>query len=288
MKNKTKNIIIIIMSLIIISFLIFLFLNKNKNKNIFNLSNENTQINESENIDIYDSTSTVSVDESNDFYTIKAIYPNDPIDKEGVLKNKVESIINKDKEDWKIGGDIWNSEQDLDKKFPDRPKMKYELNISYNKFISKKNNTVSYTVSVYEFTGGAHGGTNLYTFTFNKDKQLKIEDIVNFNNNNDIALTKILKTKLLNVLSKDGQDVDMDMLNNGLGLAFLDKNGILDKSKCGCDGFFFPSNFQNFVILDDGIKFIMGQYAVAAYVYGMPEAIISFDELKPYLIMFNN
>lgn len=282
MKNKTKNIIITVLILIILSLLGFIGFYYFKNKKLPTNIQEINPLQDN----LLNNNTSLSFSEDTDFYSIKASYPDDPIDKEKVLKADIESKIAKAKEDWKIGGEIYNSEQKLSKDFPDRPKMKYEKNISYKKYVSQKNNTVTYVLEDYEFTGGAHGGTNVYTYTFNKDKRLKIEDIINFDtNNNDIALTKILKNSLLKVL---GDDTDQDMLNNGLGLAFVNKNGIFDKAKCDCDGFFFPSNFQNFIILDEGIKFIMGQYAVAPYSSGMPEAIISWQELKPFLKMFNN
>lgn len=71
------------------------------------------------------------------------------------------------------------------------------------------------------------------------------------------------------------------MLPEGLGLAYIKADGSFDKTKS--DGFDFISNFENFVILDEGIKFIFSQYQVAPYAAGMPEVVVGWDELKPYL-----
>ncbi|MFO0743452.1 MAG: RsiV family protein [Candidatus Paceibacterota bacterium] len=79
------------------------------------------------------------------------------------------------------------------------------------------------------------------------------------------------------------ENLQEDMMDNGLGLAFLDKNDNFVQAKCACDGFLYPSNFQNFVVLDEGVKFIMNTYQVGAGALGNPEAIIPWSELKPYL-----
>jgi hypothetical protein len=278
MKNKKTLIIkvfLIIVIILLAAWAIYSIEKNNSNK--INIIQNNTN----QNSDILSSTSSVTFNESNDFYTIKATYPTDPLDKENVMKSTVESWINQDREDWKIGGDIYNSEQKLRKIYPDMSKAAYELNIQYTKEISSTLQTVTYRVTKYEYTGGAHGITNIATFSFGKDGQIKIEDILNFNNKNDISLTKILKTHLISSIGQE--NLQEDMMDNGLGLAFLDKNDSFVKAKCDCDGFLFPSNFQNFVILDEGLKFIMNTYQVGAGALGNPEAIISWSELKPYL-----
>ena len=278
MKNKKPLIIKIFLIIIIILLTLWsISIIQKRSLNKIN-SNQNTS---NQNNNILNSTSSVSVNESNDFYTIKATYPTDPLDKEGVIKSVVESWINQDREDWKIGGDIYNSEQKLRKIYPDMSKAAYELNIQYTKEISEKYQTVTYRITKYEFTGGAHGNTSLATFTFDKNGQIKIEDILNFENKNDIFLTRILKTHLISLIDKD--NLQEDMMDQGLGLAFLDKNDNFVKAKCDCDGFLFPSNFQNFSVLDEGVKFIMNTYQVGPGTLGNPEAIISWTELKPYL-----
>lgn len=282
MKNKKTLIIkvfLIILIILLAAWAIYSIEKNNSNK--INLIQDNTN----QNSDILSSTSSVTFNESNDFYTIKATYPTDPLDKNGVMKSAVESWINNNKEDWKIGGETYNSEKELRIKYPDMSPTAYDLNIGYTKEISNKFQTVTYSITTYEFTGGAHGNTYLTTFTFDKNGQIKVEDILNFENKNDINLTKILSSKLEGSL---GDGLDEAMLSQGLGLAYLKDNGDFDYKKCGqndidCRKIIFSSNFTNFVILDEGIKFIMPQYSVAAYVYGMPETTISWSELKPYL-----
>lgn len=223
---------------------------------------------------------STTIKEQTEFYSIDASYPEDVWDKEGVMNQVVHYMANQKKDEWKVGGDVYNEEQKISKDFPDRPKMKYQLEIGYTATTSKKYSTRSYVFSVYEFTGGAHGNTAVATFTFDKNGQIKIEDLINFENENDIKLTKLLGTKLEKLF---GDDVNLDMIRNGLGLAFLRADNTFDVEKCKCDGFFFPSNFQNFVVRDEGLKFIMGQYQVAPYVYGMPEVVFGWEELRPFM-----
>lgn len=225
-------------------------------------------------------SNVVSVRDTNEFYDIKADYPVEKMDKKGDMKEFVEYIVKQKQNDWKIGGELYNEEQKLVKDFPDRAKMQYQLNISYTFFNSNKFNTATYVFNSYEYTGGAHGGTGLSTFTFNKNGRVMIEDVLNMEGANDIEVSKLIAKKLETTL---GESSSKETIYQGLGLSYLKPDYTLDKTKCNCDGFFFGSNLQNFVITDLGIKFIFGQYQVAPYAVGMPEVLLTYDELKSYL-----
>ncbi len=223
-----------------------------------------------------------SISDMNEFYEISADIPVELWDAKGIMAEYVNTQVNKAKSDWKIGGKAYNDEMQITKDFPDRAPMKYELNINYEKFASQKLGTVTYVMTAYEFTGGAHGGADVNTFTFNKDGSVAIDDILSLaKSNNDIALSKDIAAKLPAVL---GEYSDAQMINDGLGLSYLKSDGVtVDKSKCNCDGFFYGSNLQKFVVLGSGIKFIMGQYQVAPYVAGMPEVKFSWAEIAKYV-----
>lgn len=228
----------------------------------------------------------VNIVDKNSFYNIEAAYSADPLDRDSKMKEYVEAVVAKRKDEWKIGGKIYNEEQKLAKEFakdfPDIERGGYEMNIDYTRVFSKKMNTVTYIYNNYEFTGGAHGSTEVATFTFNKDGIVMIDKMLNMSSNNDIAISKIIAKKLPAIL---GEYTDTQMINDGLGLSNLKADGVtLDKAKCNCDGFFFGSNLQNFKVTDSGIVFIMGQYQVAPYVAGMPEVLLTWEDLKDYLI----
>lgn len=268
MKNKKIFLGIFILILILLSS-IFLFFKINKNNELDSSEDSNTEAFKEE-----------IFNESNDFYTIKANYPIDTWDKSGEIRQVVNIWINNAREDWKIGGEIYNNQKALESKYSDMSKMQYELYIDYATATSQKLGTHSYILSKYEWTGGAHGMTSITTFNFNNNKRILIEDVLDLNKY-DISLTKMLKRYLVSSIGKE--NLDENMMNRGLGLAFLDEDDNFDQAKCGCDGFLFAANFQNFVILDEGIKFIMDTYQVGAGALGNPEAIIPWEELRPLL-----
>lgn len=226
----------------------------------------------------------INISESTDFYKIEATYPKDSWDKKGEMEQVVKYMVNQKKDEWKKGGDIYNEEQRIAKEFPDRPKMAYDLNISYISTSSDRFKTRTYIFYVYQFTGGAHGATAVTTYTFNKKGRIRINQILDFDNNKDISIVRLLAVNLKEIL---GDLSDEKTIDNGLGLSFLKKDGSLDKEKCNCDEFFFSSNMENFVIKDEGISFIMKQYQVAPYVVGMPEVALSWDDLRPYVLKEN-
>ncbi len=247
---------------------------------IYYYSPKNIQI--TVNSGIATSTTEKSIVEKTDFYTINTAYPIEVLDTSGAMERFVKYQVAQKKEDWKIGGETYKAEQQTNIDFPDRPKMEYQYFISYTKAESKKFGTVSYVFSTYEFTGGANGNTTITTFTFDKTGQLAIDAIINFvDNNNDIALSRVLSDK---IYADAGAYSDREMIDSGLGLAYLKPDGVtLDKEKCHCDGFFFPSNFQNFVINDGGITFVFSEYQVAPGSSGAPEFTLDWETLKPYL-----
>lgn len=216
-----------------------------------------------------------------DYYKIMASYPVTSLDSAGTMKEFVQYRVDQKKEEWKEGSEVYNQYQEALKAAPERAGMKYEFNISYQEYLSKKQNTTSYVYTTYEFTGGANGTSLINTFSFtDKGRKLVIEDILNLNDSTAIEVSRLLADKVL----QDTARFNRELLMDGLGLSFLKEDGFtLDKEKCKCDGFFYGSNLQNFIIQDEGISFIFNQYQIAAGSYGTPEIKLSWSELTPYL-----
>ncbi len=279
-----KRIIAQIVTVLVIALAVFVIVrnyqnNQNQYKTTAGISDNSNIQNPSAN----DSANDHKISAKTDLYEITAIYPTEILDKNNVMATFVQDAVNKKKEEWKTGGEAYNQMLAFKKEFPDSPEMQYQLDIQYTKYVSKKFGAVSYVFTLYELTGGAHGNTAIVTFAFNGDGPVAIDSLIDFNNNKDIALSRLTKIKLMSTL---GDYANEDMVDSGLGLAYLKADGItLDKKKCSCDGFFFGSNFQNFVIKDSGITFIMSQYQVAPYVAGMPEVTFSLSELQKYLVV---
>jgi hypothetical protein len=226
------------------------------------------------------SSSDKHIEDKNEFYDISAVYPVDSRDKDSAIEKFITYKVNEKKVEWKIGGTAYVAEKEIAKDFPDRPMMQYQYSITYKKYESKKFNTVSYVFTVYEYVGGANGNITVNTFTFNKDGVLAIDSVLNFNDGNDIALSRLLESALI---AHGGENVAKDMIRDGLGLSYLKADGkTFDAEKCNCDGFFFGSNFQNFVVEDGGLRFIFNKYQVAPGSEGLPEVLLSWDMLASY------
>lgn len=227
------------------------------------------------------------IENKTDFYTIEAEYPIEPLDKDQIIKQFVEQQVEQKKEDWKIGGEIYNNEKNIEKQFPDRHKMVYSMNIVFEKFLSAKMGTVSYLFKIGEYTGGANGEEKIQTFTFDKNGKVDLESVINISDYqgkvpNDIALSNLIFEQI-----KNNKEIfpDENVAKQGLGLDYLKADGItLDKKKCNCDGYFYGSNLQNFVIKDDGLSFYFDKGKITFRAAGTTEVVLDWTILKPYLI----
>ena len=226
--------------------------------------------------------SDIVISDTTDFYYINAVYPVIKNDREDVVKKYVTGLVAEKQTEWKKGGEAYTAEMDVARDFPDRPKVQYALDIRYSSSTVEALKTTSYVFLVSEMTGGANGNAVVTSFTFDDAGQVAIEEILNFDSSNDIALTRLLKTA---AISQYGSLYMSDpMLSEGLGLAFLKPDGVtFDSVKCACDGFLFASNFQTFSLSDIGITFSFSKYAIAPGVVMTPEITLTWSELKPYL-----
>lgn len=232
-----------------------------------------------------ESSSIVNITDSTDLYVIKAQYPQTSLDSKNSIKEYVTYLLSQKKEEWKHGGKVYQEEMKIRKQFPQRKSMKYEYDISFKTFTSKKHHTFTYLFNVYTYTGGANGENTVNTFTFQQNKKegnlLKIEDILELKNNKDIAITKLLAAEA----AKNPDIYVKDILYQGLGLTYLKADGItLDKEKCKCDSFFFGSNLQNFIVTDSGISFVFNKGDIAIGAAGTPKISLTWNQLKPYVI----
>lgn len=196
-------------------------------------------------------------------YVIKVNYPDEPQDKQMIMKKWV---------------DLKLSDKQLAWKNLTTPRNEYQIN--YSVVTSDSSKTVSYIMNEYENTGGASGNQKVTSFSFRNNELLDIQKILNFSGNNDIKLTRLLAEKA----SKDTVTFSAAMYNESFGLNFLQKDGIsLDKNKCKCDGFFFGSNLQCYVIRNEGIGFVFGKYVVGPGSSQTPEILLDWKTLEPYL-----
>jgi|GEM_PF-518950 len=233
-----------------------------------------------------------SIVSATDFYDISAKYPTESLDRDGIMESFVKDQIAQREESWKDGGEAYETEKKIEKDFPDRSKMTYTLDISYQRFVSNVRDTVSYLFIIGEYTGGANGREIVQSFTFDKNGKVDLESLLDIAGSrpigqnsasvpNDISLSELL---LAQAQKNPEQFPDLDMVRTGLGLAYLGTDGVtLDHKKCGCDGFFYGSNLQNFVVTDDGLEFFFGKGDITIGAAGAVSIGISWSDLQPYL-----
>lgn len=186
------------------------------------------------------------------YMDITATYPTTGIGADKV-ESKIRSIIQTFKDDNLISDtqqeDIPTLNRDED--------MQYILNINYS--TTHNNNLITHRLDIYNFTGGAHGGNIVETYTFNNNgEQVNISDLfinpnIGIKNLSNKVITKIksdpsYKEAIESEWFKDGTDPTVD-------------------------------NYATFMIEDTDIKIIFQQYQIAPYVYGNIEVTISLTEL---------
>lgn len=137
--------------------------------------------------------------------------------------------------------------------------IKYQYEAIYNyKIAYNKNNILSIPLTMYEFTGGAHGLTNIKSFNYDllKGKELKLEDLFKANSNYKEVINNHIKEEI----SKQPENYFQ-----------------------GQDGFSSIKDNQDFYISDEGIVIYFSLYDIAPYSSGIPMFTITWDEIIDYL-----
>lgn len=137
--------------------------------------------------------------------------------------------------------------------------IKYQYEAIYNyKIAYNKNNILSIPLTMYEFTGGAHGLTNIKSFNYDlvKEKELKLEDLFKANSNYKEVMNNHIKEEI----SKQPENYFQ-----------------------GQDGFSSIKDNQDFYISDEGIVIYFSLYDIAPYSSGIPMFTITWDEIIDYL-----
>lgn len=149
--------------------------------------------------------------------------------------------------------------KDYEKEFEKMGYNKYQYesysdySITYN-----KNNLLSIPITVYEFTGGAHGLTSIKSFNYDLStgKELELKDIF-----------------------KDG--VNYEKIINSY--VYENINANKDLYFTGKDAFKGIGENQNFYLDKNGIVVYFSLYEIAPYYVGIPKFIIPYKDVEPYL-----
>lgn len=133
----------------------------------------------------------------------------------------------------------------------------YQLTINDNE--TSFNSLHSFILTVYTYTGGAHGNTTYQTYLFDTstEKILTLSDLFT----SDAYLSRLSDLTAKKLHAQEAAD-----------FAWFD-DGLAPRLE----------NFSNFSVDEQGITFYFPPYQVAAYAYGPQKTLIGFDELKGIL-----
>ena len=145
----------------------------------------------------------------------------------------------------------------------DIAQMNVEQNFPYQLIMTTKvatsSQTVSYIISTYEFTGGANGETNEYSFTYDATGKLVTLDDV-FTGNYLPVLSQLAQTYFTNSL---GDYSEPDMIDSGTMAT--------------------STNFSAWFLTDSTVTFIFQQYQVGPGVLGVEEFPIDKSQISDIL-----
>lgn len=134
----------------------------------------------------------------------------------------------------------------------------YDLQI--DTFVATTSATVSYVVSIYEYTGGAHGGTAVKAFTYDrKGKFISEKDLFGENNWRPVV-SEIAYQYLKEKLKENTTDEVLKEGTTPIG-----------------------NNLDVWYLKGDDIVFVFGQYQIGPYALGIQAVLISKEKLSAVL-----
>lgn len=176
-----------------------------------------------------------------------------------------------------LGGDYTGSLQDLDslanfyaqsrldslKKYHEggQPDMLYVNEFEARKIFENKK-VVSYEINSYDFEGGAHGSASSFGCTFRKSDG----------------------RRLGREILKDNYDENWEKMYNGALKKYLEVSSDQELfSALFVEGGIIPAPQMEPYFTKEGLRFVYQQYEIGPYAIGMPEVVIPYAKLKPYL-----
>jgi hypothetical protein len=187
-----------------------------------------------------------------DFYTISVTQPKDAEKNFPELFAVTKNAINEFEKQY---GNF--SEEDIEKL--NLGEKTYDLQIDTTVATSSK--TVSYIVSMYQYTGGAHGITAVRAFTYDKDNHFVGEKKL-FGEKDWRPVVSAFAYQYLKEKLKDA--TTDQVLKEGTAPV--------------------GENLAVWYIRGDDVVFVFGQYQIGAYVLGIQEVPIPHERLKEVLI----
>lgn len=147
-----------------------------------------------------------------------------------------------------------------------RPFIPLELNISYE--VTNTQDILSFYVTTYEFTGGAHGitGTNYFNIDIAKNQRLSLEDLFKEGSNYKDVINKEIKKQI------------KEQEATGQGSYFHENDPFMNDS-----GFQTITEDQTFYIEKGNLVIAFSQYEIAPGYMGQPTFKIPLKSFKGML-----
>lgn len=115
---------------------------------------------------------------------------------------------------------------------------------------------ISYIVSSYDFSGGAHGSSAELAFNFNRKSGEIIDEDDIFTEDSAVELSKLLSARLQSDFAGETY--------NSLFIKDIEPNG-------------------NFIVSEEGVTYIYGQYEIGPYYLGIIKLTLPWEELEGLL-----
>lgn len=115
---------------------------------------------------------------------------------------------------------------------------------------------ISYIVSSYDFSGGAHGSSAELAFNFNRKSGEIIDEDDIFTEDSAVELSKLLSARLQSDFAEETY--------NSLFIKDIEPNG-------------------NFIVSEEGVTYIYGQYEIGPYYLGIIKLTLPWEELEGLL-----
>jgi hypothetical protein len=251
MNISQKNISIIIFIFSILIFGYFLYRNKSVSREISSVSESNLKM--------------IKINEETDYTTATGEYPEFSNASLEFNKKIADIVKNSIKEQSVNSEDNWmsrfetKSPDDKIEKIPNKEE-RFQLESSV-RIIRNDKDVISFILDIYEFSGGAHGNSSIYTFNYNvvNQKEITLKDV----SNGDQNFIKKVSDKTRDILKKDlakRAEVDLEDFGSEMLYSGTEPN---------------EENFSLFTLPEEGkITFHFPSYQVAPYVFGASEVTL--------------
>jgi hypothetical protein len=264
-----KNLLKLLVIIIIIGVGFWFWQNRNPVSRL-EIKNQQNQANESIKSEVLASTSTVSQLDS--FYDIKANYPQFT-GADASFNKKVADLISQKidtfKQDAKDYQEARKATAAPGEIISDNPEEPFDFISDWSQ-TQLNDKYISFVITMYYFSGGAHGNEEVFAFNYDvkNQKEITINDFLAALDEKLQKLSSLAIQKIISQLTESAGGIDNSMkawVKEGAGAKW--------------------DNFKNFNFTNDSLMIYFQKYQVAAGVFGPITIVLPKSELEQNLII---